>query len=81
MFMLTLRLVRRLYPTDQPINAISGRLTLEDREQLAPGEWEKKITDITSGATNFRVDFGNLNVAWVLFIQGIAPHIALVPYG
>ena len=29
----------------------------------------------------FAVDFGNLNVGWVLFIQGIAPQYALVPYG
>ena len=62
-------------------NAISGRLTLEDREQTVSGEWEKKITDITMAQPTFAVDFGNLNVGWVLFIQGIAPQYALVPYG
>ena len=62
-------------------NAISGRLTLEDREQAISGEWEKKITDITMAQPTFAVDFGNLNVGWVLFIQGIAPQYALVPYG
>ena len=62
-------------------NAISGRLTLEDREQAVSGEWEKKITDITMSQPTFAVDFGNLNVGWVLFIQGIAPQYALVPYG
>ena len=62
-------------------NAISGRLTLEDREQAISGEWEKKITDITMSQPTFAVDFGNLNVGWVLFIQGIAPQYALVPYG
>ena len=41
--------------------------------QNASGDWETTETDITMAQPAFALDFGRLEVGWVLFTAGAAP--------
>jgi hypothetical protein len=62
-------------------NAKAGRLFLHDRFQQADGEWATVKTDITMQQPAFAIDFGRLEVGWILFSENRAPLFSMVPYG
>lgn len=62
-------------------NASAGRMSTRDRTQDVSGEWTTQETDVTMAQPAFALDFGRLEVGWVLFQKGMAPLWAMVPYG
>lgn len=61
-------------------DARAGRWSTIDRVQTADG-WQSNVNDITFSNPVFAVDFGSLEVGWLLFPKGAAPIFMVVPYG
>jgi hypothetical protein len=61
--------------------ANQGRLYTVDRAQNGAGVWETTETEVTMAQPAFAVDFGRLEVGWVLFTRGAAPQWHMAPYG
>lgn len=61
-------------------DARAGRMFKMDRVETADG-WQSNQTDITMQQPTFAVDFGSLEVGWVLFPKGAAPMRTMVPFG
>ena len=49
--------------------------------QNGAGVWETTETEVTMAQPAFAVDFGRLEVGWVLFTRGAAPQWHMAPYG
>lgn len=58
----------------------AGRIHLMDRIQDG-GQWVTHTRDVTMQAPQFAVDFGSVEVGWMLFPAGMAPMMVLAPFG
>lgn len=61
-------------------DARAGRIHLMDRVEQA-GEWSTVTRDITMSQPTFAVDFGSVEIGWLLFPKGGAPMMVTVPFG
>ncbi len=61
-------------------DARAGRMFKVERAQVSTGGWESNRVDITSPPPSFAVDFGTIEVGWIVF-AATGPDFQLVPIG
>lgn len=61
-------------------DARAGRMFRVDRSQDSGGQWQTDNVEVTQGFTAV-MDLENIQVGWLLFAQGVAPQLTLVPLG
>lgn len=62
-------------------DARAGRMHLMDRIQDHDGNWVSQTRDITMSNPQFAIDFGSVEVGWLLFQREGAPMMVTVPAG